>query len=112
MSLSELRGQLRELRKSSASIPISKMRKTDIVLELEKYKPAKKVEQLETVQEEIVHEKPVKVVKKAVKEPVKKAEPKTEKPVKIKKQVEKSESTPEQKVSIKSVPRKKVQKTE
>ena len=76
MSLAELRSQLREFRKTTSS-PISKMKKADVVLELEKYK--------KPVPESVI-EKPVK--EKVVKD----------KPVEEKAEV---------KVSIKSAPRKK-----
>lgn len=117
-SLTELRSQLRELRKSSVAKPISKMRKTDIVLELEghKKKPAKEVES-ESEQEAVIPvvkkvavkkvavEKPVKA---PAKKPVEKKEkevaekPKKEKVVKVK-----EEPKAEPKISIKSAPRKK-----
>lgn len=121
MSLSELRGQLRELRKSASVRPISKMKKHEVILELESHKPKAKpvVEDVESDYEEPVEPvKKVAVKKVAVEKPVKAPAPKkvkeevAEKPKKApapkKEKVVKEEAKPA-KVSIKSAPRKKAE---
>lgn len=95
MSLADLRKELREIRKSEVR-PVSRMKKHEVVMELEKRKGGKKVEKVESESEaeevkpkvaksvkkvEKVLEKaeaPAKVVKKAAAKMVeaKKAEPK------------------------------------
>ena len=110
MSLAELRSQLREFRKTTSS-PISKMKKADVVLELEKYKkpvPESVIEK--PVKEKVVKEKVEKPVKEKVEKPVKEkvVKEKVEKPVKEKVVKDKPvEEKAEVKVSIKSAPRKK-----
>jgi hypothetical protein len=107
MSLADLRKELREIRKTAPSVPISKMKKHEVVLELEGHKktPAK-VEVVEEIP--VAKEKkapaPKKVVEKKVVEEVKEKKapaPKKEKVVKVKEEVK------VEKVSVKSAPRKK-----
>jgi hypothetical protein len=103
MSLAELRSQLREMRKSVPCVPISKMKKHEVVLELEghKKKPAKEEVEIESeVEVPVVKVKKAPAPKKEVVE--KKAPaPKKEKVVKVKEEVK------EEKISIKALPRKK-----
>ena len=110
MSLADLRKELREIRKTAPSVPISKMKKHEVVLELEGHKKTPAKVEVEEVKIEIPVAKekkapaPKKVVEKKVVEEVKEKKapaPKKEKVVKVKEEVK------VEKVSVKSAPRKK-----
>jgi hypothetical protein len=68
MSLSEIRKELREMRKSVVK-PVSKMKKADCVAELERMKMMNKKEEK---MEKVIHKEEEKAVKKVMKETVKK----------------------------------------
>jgi hypothetical protein len=111
MSLADLRKELRDARKAVSSRPISKMKKHEVILELEghKKKPAKEVESESEVEVEIPVMKSKKEIVKKV--PVekkvveKKEEVKEKKAPAPKKVASKKEEVKVEKVSIKSAPR-------
>ena len=101
MSLSDLRKELKELRKSAMPTPVSKMRKADVSRELERLKGlhSKEEKKVEAVMEKEKVAKPVveKVKKVQEKEHAKQEKVVEKKPVKKvaeKKPVEKKEEAP------------------
>lgn len=100
MSLSELRAELKTLRKSAMPTPVSRMKKTDVATEIARLKglhstEVKKVEEVLTKSEvpkkvakkvaavqEVEHKKQEEVVKTTKGVKAKKEEPKTEEPKK------------------------------
>ena len=64
MSLSELRSELKKLRKSATPLPISRMKKTDIARELERMKYKEEKSDVKEYKDEVKTVQ--KVVKKAV----------------------------------------------
>lgn len=101
MSLTDLRKELKELRKSAMPTPVSKMKKADVSRELERLKGlhSKEEKKVEAVMEKEKVAKPVvekvkKVQEKEHKEQEKVVEKKPVKKVAEKKPVEKKEEAP------------------
>ena len=93
MSLSEMKKELRELRKQSIK-PVSRMKKADVMSELEKLKGLHKEEVKEVkkvLEKEEAPKKVVKKVEKAQEKEHKKQEKVVEKKEKVKKEVKKED---------------------
>ena len=118
MSLAELRKELKNLRKSAMPVPVSRMKKTDVVRELERLKglhhtEVKKVEEVLAKEEvpkktakkvkavqEVEHKKQEEVVKKTKGVKAVAEEPKAEKPKTEKKKAEKPKEEKAEKPKI------------
>ena len=93
MSLADLRKELKSLRKDTMPVPVSRMKKTDVAMELERLRglgrTSKSVQSVEVPSAPASLEKVAKKV--AEKKPVEEKKPKAEKKVAIKEEAPKEE---------------------
>jgi hypothetical protein len=100
MSLADLRKELKQLRKSAMPTPVSRMKKTDCVREIERIKGIHHAE-VKKVEEVMKKEEVAKPVAKKVKEVQEKAHAKAEEVVK--KEMPKKETAKKVKMSVQEV---------